>query len=156
MLYFTKRGMKLYGERIRQLRDDLREEMAKTANVCEVGGDDWHDNFSFDENQRQIERLSRMISEAEKVLVGAKLVELPENPTKIGLGCKAQMIVNGQNKTWYILGHGESDPKSNIMAYNAPFALEITGMTTDSEKTFQIGSNAFHVQILSIEPVTEE
>lgn len=121
MHYFTSRGLGLYEQKIREAEEEYRGLHAQLQDALENGGDAWHDNFSFEELQRQIGMKSGQVQKLKGALLNFKVIEKPPEPLEtVVIGCEVTLSRQGVNETWQIGGYGESDPKSGIVAYDTP------------------------------------
>ncbi|MEK7202866.1 MAG: GreA/GreB family elongation factor [Patescibacteria group bacterium] len=51
------------------------------------------------------------------------MVDPPQNAITVTIGTRVTILRDGEQATWEIVGHGESDPDRELIAYNTPLAL---------------------------------
>lgn len=148
--YFTRRGVKKLLKEIEELEKKLQDLQAQTAHVAEVGGDQWHDNASYDLLVIDIRGMDRRLSDAHQALNNAILVDSPKNFDKVTIGTRVKIVRDGEEMTWEIVGFGESDPDSDMLAYNTPLALLIMGKRKGEVITGTIAGRKTEIEILDI------
>jgi transcription elongation GreA/GreB family factor len=125
-VYFTKEGMTQYRAKMQEISDKLKAMHGRLGELAEVGGDDWHDNFSYEQQMREIGMYSDDLRRMEEALNGAVIVDTDQRRKDVvTIGATVLVERNGVKKEWQIVGFGESDPNSNKIDYNAPIAQAI-------------------------------
>jgi len=149
-LYFTRRGLaKLHAE-IERLEKKLQDLQAQTAHVAEVGGDQYHDNASYDLLVIDIRGMDRRLSDAHQALNMAILAEPPTNLIRVTIGTRVKIVRDGEEITLEIVGFGESDPDNDMLAYNTPLASLIMGKRKGEVVTGTIAGRKTEIEILEI------
>lgn len=131
--YFTKQGMDEFSRKIREAEDELRGMYGRLAELAEVGGNQYHDNFSFEQVMRDINMLDAKLAQDKNVLLNAIVIDPIKNPREVCIGASVLIERNGKEEKWKILGYGESDPETRQIAYNAPLARSIIGKKVGDE-----------------------
>ena len=148
--YFTRRGLAKLHKAIEELEKKLQDLQSQTAHVAEVGGDQWHDNASYDLLVIDIRGMDRRLSDAHQALNNAILVEPPTNFDKVTIGTRIKIVRDGEEVTWNIVGFGESDPDNDMLAYNTPLASLIMGKRKGEVITGTIAGRKTEIEILEI------
>lgn len=148
--YFTRRGLTKLCQEIEKLEKKLRELQLQTAHVAEVGGDQWHDNASYDLLVIDLRGMDRRLSDAHRCLNQAILVESPTDFEKVTIGTCVKIVRDGEEITWEIVGFGESDPDRNMLAYNTPLASLIMGKRRGEVVSGAIAGRQTEIEILEI------
>lgn len=142
--------MEIHRRRIAELEEKLQNLQSQTALVAEVGGNQWHDNASYDLLVIDIRGVDHRLSEAHRVLNQAEFVEPPRDADRVRIGTKAQISVSGERQIWVIAGYGESDPDNGFIAYNTPLAQCIVGRRTGETTIGEIGGKRVAIEIIEI------
>lgn len=155
--FFTPRGI----ERLRKRIDDARRAY-KT--VCEdnpearESGDSsvWHDNFAFEENQRQMHQLARRVRDLEAMLSSA-IVVLPHEapPGRVGVGSRVTFTVDDDERCCTVVGYDDGDPPSNRLSYNSPLGLALLGASVGDEREVVLAGRTRVVSVVEIAPGDE-
>lgn len=148
--YFTAEGLKKYQKRIEDLEAKLRALQSQTAEIAEVGGNQYHDNASYEQLVIQIRGIDAQLSEGHKILNNIWVVDKPNNAQRVCIGCLAQIEQNGEKKEIQIMGYGESDPKNGKISYNAPLAKSIIGAEIGEVREITIGGRLVNLEIFNI------
>lgn len=152
---------------LQNLRDQLAAKRAAYADVCEqrrvafeLSGDGWHDNPEFNRMQQLEANLNHVIKLLTERLERARCVEVHDGGrplARVGLGsvvtlqrwyeddrdCKAE--------TWEITGFEETDLASRRLAYNAPLAKAVLGLSAgDMAEGIVIGDSRCDLEVLSL------
>ena len=144
--YFTPEGIEKYKEKLEEREEEINQLQSRLSELADSGGDDWHDNFSFEEQQRQIQMKTRQLKKDRAVLSRAKVIEKPENPDEVCIGATIDLIRNGNEETWEIGGYDESSPEDRIAAYNTPIGSKL--MHHEEGDTLQF--NGQRIRVVSI------
>lgn len=117
----------------------------------------WHDNFAYEHNQREMHRYARRITDLQKLLAAARVVELPSTPNTVQLGCIVVLRDEIDNTEWRfeIAGYEDGDVACGRISYTTPLMQKIIGgKTGDAYELFLDG----HDRIIIIAAIrrTEE
>lgn len=148
--YFTRRGLTKLHKEIEQLENKLKELQSQTAYVAEVGGDQYHDNASYEMLTIDIRGMDRRLSDAHRCLNQAILIEPPMNFDKVTIGTCVRIVRDGDETTWEIVGFGESDPDRKMLAYNTPLASLVMGKRKGEVVSGVIAGRKTEIEILEI------
>lgn len=124
-IYFTKAGIELFLAKINKEEERLKEMYSHLAELAEVGGNQYHDNFSFEQQMRDIHMIDGKLAKDKQILPLSIVVSPAENPNKVVLGAKIVIEKNGEEQQWEIAGYGESDSEQRKIAYNTPLARSL-------------------------------
>lgn len=149
-LYFTRRGLEKLQKRISELTGKLDALQAQMAHVAEVGGNQYHDNASYELLVIDIRGLDYQLAQAHQCLNRALLVDLPKNADRVALGVCVTILRDGEKATWEIAGYGESDLDQQLLAYNTPLASLIMGRCRGDVVERIISSKRTVIEILEI------
>lgn len=126
-VYFTRSGMDKFLKNFQKDENRLRQMYNRLAELAEVGGDQYHDNFSFEQQMRDINMLDNDLASRKKLLSNYIVIDLPKNRNKVAIGVTVHLDRDGHSEVWFIAGYGESEPENNIIAYNTPLAKVLIG-----------------------------
>lgn len=149
-LYFTKRGLTKLQDEIKTLEKRLQDLQSQVAYVAEVGGNQWHDNASYDALVIDIRGADWRLGQATKVLKQAVLVDIPNNFEHVSIGAFVKLSRDGEEMSFEVAGYGESDIDLDLIAYNTPLASLIMGKTKGEIVIGSIASKKTELKILEI------
>lgn len=119
-VYFTPEGYEQFLEKLEDKQGNIKQLQSELSDMASEGGNDWHDNFSFEQQQRKINMRSDDLKIAKKVLANAVVVDIPADPDKVCIGANIELKRNEKKEEWRIGGYGESNPTERVAAYNTP------------------------------------
>ena len=149
-IYFTRRGLAKLCKEIKNLEKKLHDLQEQTAYVAEVGGDQYHDNASYELLVIDVRGMDSRLTNAHRCLNQAVLVEPPTRFDNVAIGTRVKIVRDGEEMAWDIVGFGESDPDHNMLAYNAPLASLIMGKRKGEVISGTIAGRQTEIEILEI------
>ncbi len=130
-LYTTPGGHRRLCRRIEEARSAYASVCQSNEEAAGAGDSSvWHDNFAYEENQRQMHQLARRVRDLEGLLAGVAVVPLPTDaPETVRLG--ATVVVEpepeGPEQRWFIAGYDDGNPALGRISYNSPLATALLG-----------------------------
>jgi transcription elongation GreA/GreB family factor len=162
--YLTRAGL-------HRLRGRIAEARAEYAAVCAgneeaAGAGDssvWHDNFAYEENQRQMHRLARRVRDLEEQLAAAEIVPACASaPDTVRIGARVRVRYSGSDDegereaTYYIAGFDDGDPSEGRISYTAPLAARLIGAEVGDVRAVPERAGSREVEVVELLPATEE
>jgi len=144
-------------DRLYQLLSDARERFYDVCHDNEDAngsGDSsvWHDNFAYEENQRQMQSLSTKVIKLEILLGNMSIDSIPIIlPEKVILGSVVNILMNEQPRSFFICGHQDGDIKHQRISYDSPLGQILTGLEVGDDVIVRLGSRTVEIEVLSIE-----
>lgn len=149
-LYFTQRGIRILKEEIRKLEKELQALQAQTAYVAEVGGNQYHDNSSYEMLIVDIRGIDWRLKNAHHCLNQAIVVRSPTKADIVSIGTRVKIMRDEEIATWNIVGFGESSPENGSLAYNTPIASLFMRKHVGDSVTGFISNKRTEIEILEI------
>ena len=149
-LYFTRRGFAKLGKDIELLEKALQDLQEQVANVADVGGNQWHDNASYDALVIDIRGADRRLGQAMQALKQAVLVDPPVNFTHVAIGTHVKLLRDGKEMAFEVSGYGEFDEDLDLIAYNTPLVFPIIGKAVGEIVSCCIAGKKTELKILEI------
>lgn len=144
-------------QRIRERLDRYKKAYMK---VCEsneeaaAAGDNcvWHDNYAYEENQRQMHQLARQIRETELVLQNIELVPATAvAPDRVVIGASVLICdQDGREQELFIAGYEDGDPEQGRISYTSPLGRALLGREEGDTCSFRVGGTVKEFEILEI------
>lgn len=152
--FFTQGGVERLRGRIAEARAAYKSVCNNNPEAREAGDSSvWHDNFAFEENQRQMHQLARRVRDLENVLGNAEIVTLEQAPERVAVGVRVRYRVNeGEERAVVIAGWDDGDPAALRVSYNSPLGAALVGAVVGDEREVVLGGRSRVLEILSIEP----
>ncbi len=152
----TRAGMEKMKERLSGYEKDLRDLRASKSEAAQVGGDEWHDNFSFEqlvvrENQlmAQIDKIKEIINQAEIISPAAGI----SSNGKVAIGSVVRIVIDGEpEKTITVTGFMESDPSVNSVSYSSPLGAALWGAKKGDRREVMMKKKSKRITIIDVRP----
>jgi len=129
-LYFTRTGADRIMRQKQELRDKLKSTQGQKGEAAQVGGNQWHDNFSFEQLTRDEQMINAQLAEInEKTSDMVVMDEVSSDITKLRIGHIAILDVEGEQKTYRVGGFEDSDSAVDppVISYLAPLIRQFIG-----------------------------
>jgi len=155
MQILTSRGADLFKERIANTERLLKETQSKKGRAAKVGGDDWHDNFTFEQLEREEQMLGQELKRLREILYVSQVIDQeqinsqPKDEVRIGSTVTIE-YEDGKTSIFSISGHGESSPEIGIIAYDTPIGKSIMRKKVGDTGVFRTEKTEIHVTIKNI------
>ena len=152
-IYFLKQDLEALDARIQELRDKLEETLKEGGESTRQSSETWHDNFPFEEAQRQFSLLAGQLQKLVDIRKKAKEVEISTDKNKVGIGSivTIENSVTGKTKTFKI---GSflilADDSGKTISYDSPLARIIMGAMAGETRSGNIGKNDVKFKIVRI------
>lgn len=152
--YFTAEGMKNYQMRIDKLESSLSSLESRVQDVCETGGDVWHDNASYDYLTNDIRMTDKRLNDAMRLLRDTKIITYATHFDQVLLGSRVGIDLDGVEENYDIVAYGEEDSDNNKILYESPLAKSLMFHKIGDEFEFSFGDKKQKIKILDIVPIT--
>jgi transcription elongation factor GreB len=158
--YFTTpAGFQRLQARIEAARASYDAVVATNGDAAEAGDNSvWHDNFAYEENQRQMHQLARRLRDLMHIASEIEVVTPPSTPSRVGLGCAVTLLVHdeGREEQYIIGGYEDGDPALRRVSYTTPLASALMGARVGDVRTIRAGQEEREVEIVAISAAREE
>jgi hypothetical protein len=133
--------MELLNQRLADAVEKLKYAQSQKAEAADVGGDNWHDNFAFEDLLRQEMMHNKQIADIRAIQNQLILVEYPRDIDTVQIG----HIITVEDeeasvKDFRVGGYGETNLQSTppTLEYGAPVISPFMGMSVGAEADVQI------------------
>lgn len=156
-LYLTPGGAERLRRRIAAARAAYQAVVDDNPAALESGDTSgWHDNFAFEENQRQMHQLGRQVRELETLLGRAAVVPIPKAvPERVILGSRARwrFLEEAEERAAWISGWDDGDPERGRVSYNSPLGAALVGAEPGDERELRTNGAVRKIEVVDVEPV---
>lgn len=157
-LLTTPAGARRFTMRIEKVRAAYDAVVATNGDAAEAGDNSvWHDNFAYEENQRQMHQLARRLRDLQDTARRLEVLTPQAATTSVGFG--SAVVVeddDGDPERIVIGGYEDSDPDLRRVAYTAPLAQALLGATPGESRQVRVGGRTRELTVVSIERAREE
>jgi transcription elongation GreA/GreB family factor len=157
-LYTTERGYRRFLARIAKARADYDVVVASNSDAADAGDNSvWHDNFAYEENQRQMHQLARRVRDLEGLARRITVVPPRARFERVTVGCAVTLDDDeGRSERVVIGGYEDSDTAFRRVAYTAPLGQALLGAEEGDARTLQLAGRVREVTVITIEPARPE
>lgn len=143
-------------KRIETVRSQIADARTDSAEGAAQSSESWHDNYVFEESQRQQKMLLNILGGLSKALEHAEVVEVPANPTEVSVGVLVQAtdVVTGSAVEFTVGSYMTGDLLADVgfISYEAPIAALVLGATEGEVREGSIGGQRRALRIDQIAP----
>jgi transcription elongation factor GreA len=149
--YFLREDYEKLNEQILEISNRIREIGQEMGNSCQEGAETFHDNFAFEEGERQQQMWSRRMAELLEISLNAVIVDAAVNPGKVGIGSRVTAIdfETGERKTLCI-GSYQVFSQNGRISYDSPLGRILLGAEEGDVVTGSIAGKKRRFEIESI------
>lgn len=153
MYYFLKEDFEGLDKQIDQICDEIKRIGKEMGKSCQEGAETFHDNFAFEDGERQQYMWSSRLRELIKIRNNAKVVspEISSKKVSIGKSATFQDEETSKIQTIRIGSFMIFHDQKNTISYNAPLARLLVGATVNEAREGIVGGKKKSVIILKIE-----
>lgn len=152
-IYLTAGGLLRLRRRATDARAAYLRVCADNPEALESGDTSgWHDNFAFEENQRQMHRLARHVRDLEELLHRVEVVvPVRRPPERAYIGTRVVWrIGNDPEQTGWLAGWDDGDPERGRVSYNSPLGTAILSGEPGDVREVMLGGVVREVEIVSV------
>lgn len=154
MTQFTKEALE---RQLVELEERLRNHQQETGEAVDKG-DEYHDNFAFEEASRKVDMTGSQIFQMKQKLQEVAIIEPRQEVDSIGVGNSVVVRFAGEpeDETFTLLGPDDAvQTKPGWISYESPLGQELMGKKAGDEIEYQTSGNSPHrVKIKMVLPGT--
>jgi len=149
--YFLREDFEKLNEQILEINNRIRKIGQEMGNSCQEGAETFHDNFAFEEGERQQQMWSRRLAELLEIYKNAILVDTAQNLGKVGIGSRVTAIDSetGERRTYFI-GSYQVFSHNGRISYDSPLGRILLGAEEGDVVTGLIAGKKRRFEIVSI------
>lgn len=144
-LVTSRGGYARLQQRLQEALDSYNAVCATNAEAADAGDSSvWHDNFAYEENQREMHKFATRVSEIRALMAKIRIVEPPELPTEVQVGCIVTFRDEEDAKEWSfeVAGYEDGDASQGRVSYTAPLMRKLMGASVGEDfELFFAGKN---------------
>lgn len=150
---FLRKDYLVLEKNIDALKNNLKMVGFEVGEMSHQSSETWHDNYGFEEADRERKRLAGTLEELKKVYAQAEIVEPSYRTEKISLGSKVTIynIDTHEEKVVVVGSYMVLDKTNpNEFSYAAPFVTPLMGASVGEVREVEIGKIISRIRIISI------
>ena len=144
----TKEGLEKLKKELDELRNVRRPELSeRIAKAKELG--DLSENAEYHDAKDAMAFLEGRLMELED-FVNRAVVSAPVSTEVVTVGCRVKVILNGKEKTYYVVGSNESDPAQGRISNESPLGQAFLGRKAGDEFEAKMPAAVLKFKIVEI------
>lgn len=153
--FITPQAKLRLSKKLQQLKERLK---ALSIEKAEAAGDDggltnWHDNFAFDEANRECRLVERQISEIQAILSQAQEAPAQEQSDVVAIGTSVKYSSNREPQPLITIGSiTESYPDKGLISYQAPLSSLLMGLKAGQSRNGKLVEKLVEITVHEIYP----
>lgn len=148
-MYISKEGLEELKRELEERSRNTRREIAETIGAAKELGD-LSENFEYqDAKERQALNEARVL-QLEDMIREAVIVTETTGNDQIILGCSFTAQINGQEKSYSMVGSTEADPLAGKISNESPLGRALIGHRVGEQVSVQTPNGSVEYKILSI------
>ncbi len=154
MYYFLKKDFKALNTEIEKIADKIKEIGKEMGKSCQEGAETFHDNFAYEDGERQQYMWSGRIRELIRIRNQARVILEPQKGDTVSIGCTVTVEDErtGETRTMKIGSYMVlAKEEGEVISYNAPLARMLIGARVGNMKESVIAGKKKQFRILKIE-----
>ena len=153
--YTTPAGLKRLQARIKEARAAYLVVCASNEEAAGSGDSSvWHDNFAFEENQRQMHQLARRVRDLEHLAMSMEIVPpAKEPPERVRIGCAVRVtfLDDDSERRFFVAGFDDGAPDEGRLSYAAPLARVVLGAEEGDTRVLRLKGRRRTLEVSAIE-----
>lgn len=146
--YLTEKKFLELKNKLARLKASHPSLSAEVKRLAEMG--DFSENAGYQYAKGRLRGLNQRILELETHLKTAIIFRPSQNYNRVNLGHRVKVLVDGQEKTYLILGSSETDPNKGHISYLSPIGAALLGKKIGETIILDIGGRRKTLVILAI------
>lgn len=154
----TPAGLRRFQDRLKDAIESYDRVVSTNAEAADAGDSSvWHDNFAYEENQRQMHQWARRIRDLRQTLTRMEVISPPTCPERVQVGCMVVLcnLDDDTEHTYIIAGYEDGDLSQHRLSYTAPLARALIGGEEGEVRSLRVGGRDRRFEILAIDPTDE-
>lgn len=143
---------------IEHVRAMIRQVKLQGQESTEQSSESWHDNYNFEESQRQLKMLMNHLGGLSKARERAIVVEPLEFPTVVDVGTTVTFVdlQSGSSDTFSIGSYMVSDDlrELDFISYETPVAEVLRGLAVGESRVGKVGGHDREFRVTAIDSAT--
>ena len=148
--YFLQNDFEALARQIRAIDGRIKEIGQEMGASCEEGAETYHDNFAYEDGERQQYMWSHRLKELLTVKNLARIVASEQKPERVSIGCSVTVLdLDADAEKEFAIG-SYMNYRDDVVSYAAPLARLLMGGKVGEYKVGTIAGKERHFEIISI------
>jgi transcription elongation factor GreA len=150
--YLTPEGLKQLEQRLKDLREIRRPEVAERLRQALEEGGDLSENAEYEDAKNEQAFVEGEILRLETILSSAQIIEATGKKDVVSLGSKVTVQEQGtsEKEVYFLVGSAEADPSQGKISVESPLGRELLGKKKGEKVTVQAPAGEIIFTVKSI------
>lgn len=149
--YFAGEDLLILKRNIEQLRERIKKIGKNMGESCGEGAETFHDNFAFEDGERQLNMLTRQYAELKQISDNAVIAKAEQaEKAMFGNIVLYKDLSNGIEKVVEISSYMVMRKSKKLISYNSPLGKLLLGAEEGEIRKGVVGGKLKEVKIISI------
>ncbi|MFW5888556.1 MAG: GreA/GreB family elongation factor [Patescibacteria group bacterium] len=143
-------------EKYNKLKEELKElkeierppAIREVKRLAEMG--DFSENAAYQIAKGRLRSINNRITKIKDFLSHAEIISAGKDNDKISLGSRVTLEINGEKRTYKILGSAETDPGKGIISHNSPLGKNLIGRAKGETVKVKVKDRFIEYKIIEI------
>ncbi len=145
----TEKGLKTLKLELDELVNKKRPQVVERLSRARSEGD-LSENSDYHAARDELEFLDGRVAELRLVVDNAQVVKKGSNDGTIDIGTQVEVVVNGSEHVYEIVGEWEADPGKKRISHSSPLGQALVGKKKGDEVEVEAPAGKIIYQILSV------
>jgi transcription elongation GreA/GreB family factor len=119
----------------------------EVSRLAEMG--DFSENAAYQMAKGRLRGINQEIIELHDYLNQVVIIEPPRD-NRVGLGSRVEVEMDGENKSFLILGSKETNPSKGIISHNSPLGAALLGRQAGEEVNLKLANRWLKIRIIKV------
>jgi transcription elongation GreA/GreB family factor len=150
--FFLQPDLESLDSQITLMQSRIRAVKLEAQEGTEQSSESWHDNYVFEESQRQLKMLLNLLGGLSSARENAVVVHPPTDPQTVEVGTTVEFLLDGNLDVISIGSYMVSDSlrDRDFVSYEAPLAVCLLGLKPGETRLADLHGRAVRVEICSV------
>lgn len=148
--YISQEGLEKLKEELEYRKNELRKQISEDIAVAKEQGD-LSENFEYQDAKERQGTNEVRIGNLEAEILNSVVVESKSGGSDVSLGTSFTVEVDGEQKTFEIVGSTEADPMSGKISNDSPLGNAFLGKEVGDTVEIEVPAGTKQYKIISIQ-----
>lgn len=144
----TEEKFKELQQQLERLRHSQPAAIAEVSRLAQMG--DFSENAAYQMAKGRLRGINQRILDLENHLKRAVVITPSEDTSKVQLGHRVTISMDGQQTTFTILGSSETDPGRGVISHNSPIGSALLGKRVGETVVIRLAKKEVECKVVEI------
>lgn len=140
--------LKAFTEKAVLLWEQYKDAWKRAGEACSQSSETWHDNFEFEDANRTMQTISKLLSEVQRILTNAQVIPSIANNAIVNVGKRVRICIDGEDQEYVIWGY--HTPIEGRVGYTAPLIQPLLWKTEWDVVEVSLHGKKREIEILEV------